>query len=666
MNMDKVEQLAVNTIKILSAEGVEKANSGHPGMPMGMADAAWSLWYKYLKHDPANPDWLNRDRFILSAGHGSMLLYSLLHLFGYSITTEDLKNFRQLGSSTPGHPEFWNVPGVETTTGPLGQGFTNGIGMAIAKRYMAANFNTPEFKLFDHNIYAIVSDGDLMEGVASEAASLAGHLKLGEVVYLYDSNHITIEGDTNLAFDTENVLERFDAYGWHTLEVDGHSIEEVGKALDKARAVTDKPSIILCRTTIGLGSPNKEGTAGVHGAPLGAEELAATKKNLGWTYGDFEVPPEVKEVLEKRKVQLGEGYAEWKKMMDEYSEKYPEKAALLERFYNPEIPADFSERLLATAGDKPIATRSSAGKAEQVVAEVFPNFLGGSADLEPSTKTYIKDAGDFSADNTAGRNFHWGVREHAMGSILNGMAAYGGLKVFGATFFVFSDYMRPSVRLAAISGFEVTYVFTHDSIFVGEDGPTHQPVEQTMALRIIPNLITLRPADATESAIAWEVAATHKGGPVAMLLTRHNIPVIDRSKYADARLLKKGAYVISEAEGGKPDMIIIATGSEVSISLEAQDTLTAEGKKVRVVSMPSWELFEKQDVAYKNEVLPPSISKRVVVEAGRTFGWEKYAGPEGKIIGIDEFGRSGPWKELAEKHGFTADNVTRVCREMLG
>ena len=666
MNMEKVEQLAVNTIKMLSAEGVQKANSGHPGMPMGMADAAWSLWYNYLKHDPANPDWLNRDRFILSAGHGSMLLYSLLHLFGYSISIEDLKSFRQLGSRTPGHPEFWNVPGIETTTGPLGQGFTNGIGMAIAKRFMAANFNTPEFTLFDHNVYAIVSDGDLMEGVASEAASLAGHLKLGEIVYLYDSNHITIEGDTNLTFDTENVLERFDAYGWHTQEINGNSIEEVGKALDKARAVTDKPSIILCRTIIGLGSPNKQGTPDVHGAPLGEEELAATKKNLGWTYGDFEVPAEVKEILEKRKVQLGEGYAAWKKMMDEYRVKYPEKAALLDRFYNPEIPADFSDRLLATAGEKPVATRSSAGKAEQVVAEVFPNFLGGSADLEPSTKTNIKGASDFSAENHAGRNFHWGVREHAMGSILNGMSAYGGLKVFGATFFVFSDYMRPSVRLAAISGFEVTYVFTHDSIFVGEDGPTHQPVEQTMALRIIPNLITLRPADATESAIAWEVAATHKGGPVAMLLTRHNIPVIDRSKYADARLLKKGAYILSEAEGGKPEIIIIATGSEVSISLEAQEALAAEGKKVRVVSMPSWELFEKQDKAYKDEVLPPSLGKRVVVEAGRTFGWEKYAGPEGRIIGIDEFGRSGPWKELAQKYGFTADNVAKVCREMLG
>ncbi|MEA2062600.1 MAG: transketolase, partial [Gemmatimonadota bacterium] len=568
MDRHSVDQLAANTLKILSAEAVQRANSGHPGMPMGMADAAWVLWSRYLKHDPRNPDWLGRDRFILSAGHGSMLLYSLLHLFGYGLTTDDLKSFRQLDSHTPGHPEYWNPAGVETTTGPLGQGFANGVGMAIAKRHMAATFNTGDFSLFDHKVYAIVSDGDLMEGLSAEAASLAGHLGLGEIIYLYDDNHISIEGDTALTFDSEDVLKRFQAYGWHTLEVDGHDHEQVARAIEAAGVVTDRPSLIKCRTTIGAGSPNMAGTAKIHGAPMGEEELALTKKNLGFDEGkEFYVPEEVRAVLDERRTQLAGEFDSWQAALTAWKKKHPEKAGLLESFYNPRVPGDLSDRLLAAVGDKAIATRSSGGKAQQVIAEVFPNLVGGSADLEPSTKTLINGAGDFTRDCPGGRNFHWGVREHAMGSVLNGMAFYGGLKVFGATFFVFSDYMRPSIRMAAISRCEVIYVFTHDSVFVGEDGPTHQPVEQTMALRVIPNLVVIRPSDATESAIAWEVAATRKGGPVAMLLSRQNIEVIDRKRYADARELKKGAYIISEASEGDPELILIATGGEVGVCL---------------------------------------------------------------------------------------------------
>ena len=667
MEKEKIEQLAVNTIRLLAAEGVQKANSGHPGMPMGMADVALVLWTRFLRYNPADPQWINRDRFILSAGHGSMLIYAMQHLAGYDISRDDLKNFRQLGSKTPGHPEFTPSRGIETTTGPLGQGFANGIGMAIARRFMASKFNTSDFPVYDHKVYAIVSDGDLMEGISAESASLAGHLGLGEITYFYDSNHISIEGDTALAFDTENVRQRFEAYGWHTLEVDGHDRAAIEKAIAEANAVTDKPSLIQCNTHIGMGSPNMVDTATIHGAPMGEEELAATKKALGWEYEEsFYVPEEVSALFSARRDALKKVYDKWQQDFAAWRSDNTEKAALLERFLKPETPADLTDRLLATCGDKPVATRSSAGKAEQVIAEVFPNFLGGSADLAPSTKTNINGEDSFSRDCPSGRNFHFGVRELGMGGILNGMALYGGLKVFGSTFFVFSDYVRPAVRIAAISEAPVTYVFTHDSIFVGEDGPTHQPVEHTMALRMIPNVIVLRPADATESAVAWEVAATHEGGPVCLLLTRHNIPVIDRTKYTDARGLKKGAYIISEAEGGEPEAVIIATGSEVDLALQAQETLAAEGRKVRVVSMPSWELFDAQDEAYRNEVLPKSLRKRLVVEAGRGLGWERYAGEEGEIIGIDEFGVSGPWQQLAEKYGYTAANVADRMRKLLG
>jgi len=665
MDKKSIEELAVNTIKILSAEAVQKANSGHPGMPMGMADAALVLWTRYLRFDPRHPHWLDRDRFVLSAGHGSMLLYSLLHLSGYGLTLEDLKNFRQLGSLTPGHPEFDHPPGVETTTGPLGQGFANGVGMAIARRYLAANFNTPDFAVYDHKVYAIVSDGDLMEGVSSETASLAGHLGLGEVIYLYDDNHISIEGDTALAFDREDVLKRFEAYGWHTQAVDGHDREAVSQAIEAARKVTDRPSLIKCRTTIGKGSPNMAGTAEIHGAPMGEEELQKTREALGWNYPPFTVPKEVYDLFAVNAHRGGEAYEQWEKKLAAWRKANPEKAALLDRFYDPVIPSDLTERLLATCGDKPVATRSSAGKAEQVIAEIFPNFIGGSADLAPSTRTLIAGAADFNRDCRSGRNFHWGVREHAMGSILNGMALYGGLRVFGATFFVFSDYMRPAIRLAAINRAPVTYVFTHDSIFVGEDGPTHQPVEQAMALRVIPNLLTIRPADATEAAVAWEVAITSRNRPVALLLTRHNIPVIDRKQYADARLLKKGAYVISEAEGGRPELIVIATGSEVHLALEAQKTLAAEGRKIRVVSLPCWELFDEQPEEYRRSVLPPDVERRLVVEAGIIVGWERYAGLKGKIIGLDKFGSCGPWQELARLYGFTAENVATQARKLL-
>ncbi len=667
MEQRKIEQLAVNTIRLLAAEGVQKAKSGHPGLPMGMADAAFVLWNKFIRFNPAAPEWINRDRFILSAGHGSMLIYTMLHLAGYDISLDDLANFRQLGSKTPGHPEYHPSRGIETTTGPLGQGFANGVGMAIARRFMASKFNTDDYPIYDHKVYAIVSDGDLMEGISSEAASLAGHLGLGELTYLYDSNHISIEGDTALAFDTENVRMRFEAYGWHTLEVDGHDREALEQAIARANTVTDKPSLIQCNTKIGMGSPNMVGSAEIHGAPMGEDELAATKKAMGWEYDSwFTVPPEVADLFAKRRKELAAEHKTWQKNFESWQANCPEKAALWEKFQNPEVPADLTDRLLATCGDKPIATRSSAGKAEQVIAEVFPNFLGGSADLAPSTKTLISGEQDQSRQCPSGRNFHFGVRELGMGGILNGMALYGGLKVFGSTFFVFSDYVRPSVRLAAISGAPVTYVFTHDSIFVGEDGPTHQPVEHTMALRVIPNVVVIRPADATESAVAWEVAATHKDGPVCLLLTRHNVPVLDRTKYADARGLKKGAYIISEAAGGKPEAVIIATGSEVPLALEAQRTLADEGRRVRVVSMPSWELFDAQDETYRNEVLPKSLKKRLVVEAGSALGWERYAGDEGEILGMEGFGVSGPWQQLAEKYGFTAANVTARARKLLG
>ncbi|HUU30289.1 MAG TPA: transketolase [archaeon] len=666
MEKKSLDQLAVNTIKILSAEAVQKARSGHPGMPMGMADAAFVLWNRFLRYDPRHPDWPNRDRFVLSAGHGSTLLYSLLHLAGFQLSMDDIRAFRQLGSLTPGHPEYWRPPGVETTTGPLGQGFANGVGMAVARRFMAATFNTPDYKLYDHKIYAIVSDGDLMEGVSAEAASLAGHLGLGDLIYLYDDNHITIEGDTALAFDSENVLKRFAAYGWHTQKVDGEDHEAVARAIQKAIKVQDRPSLIKCRTTIGKGSPNMAGTAEIHGAPMGEEELALTKKNLGWpAQPEFYVPQEVYGLFAERTRELEKVYDSWSSKLAAYRKKYPEKADLWDRFYHPRVPEDFTDRLLAAVGDKPVATRSSSGKVMQVLAGIFPNFIGGSADLAPSTKTLISGAADHSRSCPTGRNFHWGVREHAMGAALNGMALYGGLKVFGATFFVFSDYMRPAIRLAALNKAPVTYVFTHDSIFVGEDGPTHQPVEHAMALRIIPNLVVIRPSDATESAVAWEVAVSSKDRPVALLLTRHNIPVIDRSRYADARGLKKGAYVLSDPPGGKPELIIIATGSEVDTALQAQGLLAAEGHAVRVVSMPSWELFEEQPEEYKNEVLPPEIEARVVVEAGQALGWEKYAGPRGVIIGLRSFGTSGPWKELARLWGFTPENVARKARELL-
>lgn len=667
MDRNKAEQLAVDTVKILACEAVEKAQSGHPGMPMGMAPAAVVLWTRFLRHDPTDPAWPDRDRFILSAGHGSMLVYSLLHLAGYGLSIDDLKNFRQLGSRTPGHPEYNHPEGVETTTGPLGQGFTNGVGMAVAKRFLAAKFNAPGFPVYNNTIYAIVSDGDLMEGITSEAASLAGHLGLGDLVYLYDSNHISIEGDTALAFDTEDVLQRFAAYGWDTREVDGEDRDAIADAIEKAGAVKDKPSIIQVNTRIGAGLPTREGEAEIHGAPIGAEELARLKKKSGWDgKPDFFVPSEAYELFAAQ-ANKGAGLrAGWLEMMKRYRKELPEKAGLLDRFYKPEAPSDLTDQLLkAVAGDKAVATRSSGGKAQQVIARVFPNLIGGSADLAPSTRTLIDGEQDFSRDCHSGRNMRFGVREHAMGGMLNGMALYGGLRPFGATFFVFSDYMRPAIRLAAISRIPVIYVFTHDSIFVGEDGPTHQPVEQTMALRLIPGLIVIRPADPTESAVAWEVAAT-ADRPVAMLLSRHNIPPIDRGRYADVRGLKKGAYILSEAEGGDPELIIIATGSEVQLALEAQGMLAADGSKVRVVSMPSWELFEMQPEAYRNKVLPPRVTKRLVVEAGITFGWERYTGTEGAIIGMTSFGESGPWKELAARYGFTSDNVAAEARRLLG
>ena len=667
LSQAELDQLCINTIRFLSIDGVQKANSGHPGMPMGAAPMAYVLWTRFLKHHPRKPRWPNRDRFVLSAGHGSMLLYSLLHLAGYDLSLDDLQQFRQWGSKTPGHPEYLLAAGIESTTGPLGQGFGMGVGMAIAQKYLAAHFNRPGHELVDYKIYALVSDGDLMEGVASEAASLAGHLGLDNLIYLYDDNRISIEGSTDLAF-TEDRGKRFEAYGWFVQNLpDGNDLVAVEQALRSAQAEKARPSLIMARTHIGFGSPNKQDTAEVHGAPLGEEEVKLTKQNLGWPLEPkFYIPEEVLGHFRKALERGAQAEAQWQAVLAAYRRAFPELAAEWDRYVNGELPEGWKDKLPTfSSADKPLATRQASGKVLNAIAPFLPTLLGGSADLAPSTNTLIKDAGDFSKGNYGARNFHFGVREHGMGSILNGMAL-SGLIPYGATFFVFSDYLRPALRLAALMEVHSIFVFTHDSIFLGEDGPTHQPIEQLPALRAIPNLSVIRPADANETTVAWRVAIEHRGGPVALCLTRQTLPIIDRAKYGPAEGLARGAYVLADCRGKAPEIILIASGSEVAPALEAYEKLSAEGVAARLVSMPSWDLFEKQPQAYRDEVLPPGVTARLGVEAASPFGWERYVGQKGAVIGINRFGASAPYKVLAEKFGFTAANIMKCAHELLG
>jgi len=635
-------------------------------MPMGAADMAYVLWTRFLRHNPANPHWPDRDRFVLSAGHGSTLLYSLLHLTGYDLPLEELMSFRQWGSCTPGHPEYGCAPGVETTTGPLGQGFANGVGMAIAEAYLAARFNRPGHKIVDHYVYAIVSDGDLMEGIASEAASLAGHLRLGKLIYLYDDNRVTIEGSTDLAF-TEDRGKRFEAYGWHVQRVDGYDLEAIATAIRAAQR-DPRPSLIMARTHLAYGSPHKQNDAKAHGAPLGEEEVRLTKKNLGWpTEQPFLIPEEALAHF-RQALERGRAWeAEWRARFEAYAAEYPDLAEEWRMAMAGELPPDWDASLpVFKPEDGPMSTRVASGKALNSIAPRLPTLIGGSADLAPSTKTYLEGLGDFGADDRLGRNLHFGVREHAMGGVLNGMALHGGVIPFGGTFLVFSDYMRPSIRLAAMMKLPVIYVFSHDSLWIGEDGPTHQPVEQLASLRAIPNLTVIRPADANETVVAWRVALEQRSGPVALILSRQSLPILDRSSLAPAEELVRGAYVLAEAEGGQPDLILIATGSEVHLALAARERLAERGVRARVVNMPSWELFDRQPESYRQAVLPPHVTARLAIEAGVSQGWHRYVGPAGDVMSIERFGASAPYKVLQEKFGFTAENVAQRALALLG
>lgn len=664
----KLEQLAVNTIRTLAMDGVQKANSGHPGMPMGMAAAAYVLWTRCMKYSPTQPRWPNRDRFILSAGHGSMLLYSMLHLTGYEdYTLDQLKQFRQWGSLTPGHPEVELSPAIETTTGPLGQGFANGVGMAIGAESLAAHFDRPGHELFDYHIYAIVSDGDLMEGVAAEAASMAGHLKLGRLIYIYDDNEISIDGKTSIAF-TEDRAKRFESYGWHVQTVaDGNDLDGIEAAIRAAQA-DPRPSIICVRAVIGYGSPNRAGTSKAHGEPLGVEEVRLTKQNLGWPYEEpFTVPEEVLAHFRQavdRGVKLESA---WRERLAAYASAHPGLAAEWEQWEAGKLPENWQAAMPVFPSDKQMATREASGKVLNAFAGVLPMLLGGSADLRPSNNTFLEGQGEFQPESYGGRNFHFGVREHAMGSVMNGMALTRPLIPYGGTFMVFYDYMRSAVRMAAIMGLRTIYVYTHDSIGLGEDGPTHQPIEQLMGLRTVPNLTTIRPADANETAVAWRVAIENEHGPTALALTRQKLPVFDRTKFGSAEGVARGAYVLSPSPTGTGhDGILIASGSEVSLAIEAQELLAAEGIGVSVVSMPSWELFEKQSREYRDEVLPPAVTARLAIEAGVTLGWSKYVGANGDVIGLDRFGASAPYQILMEKFGFTAANAVAKLKGLVG
>ena len=656
---DNLQDRAINTIRFLAADAVQKANSGHPGLPMGGAAMAYTLWTRHLRHNPQNPKWAGRDRFILSGGHGSMLLYSLLHLTGYEVSLDDIKNFRQFGSKTPGHPEYGLTPGVETTTGPLGQGFGQGVGMAIAATHLAAEFSKPGHEIVQSYIYGIVTDGDLMEGVASEAASLAGHLRLGRIIYLYDDNHVSIDGSTDLAF-TEDRGGRFEAYGWHVQTVaDGNDVEAVDAAINAAKA-DPRPSLIAVRTIIGYGAPKKQGTSKAHGEPLGDEELKAAKENLGWPVEPrFLIPGDVLEFYREAAERGREIETDWMKRFDAYKQAYPEMGAELQRRLDRKLPEGWDADLPTFPVDaKGLATRSSSGKVLDALSAKLPELVGGSADLTPSNNTKFQEAGDFQKDNPAGRYFRFGVREHAMGAALNGLNLFGGLIAYGGTFLIFSDYMKPAIRIAAISSIPSIFVFTHDSVGLGEDGPTHQPIEHLMALRAVPNLTVIRPADANEVVEAWRVALLSRHTPTALALTRQNVPTLEGT---DRGMLSKGAYVLKDF-GESPRLILIASGSEVSLVYAAAEKLFAEGTAVRVVSFPSWELFEQQDEAYRQSVLPKNVTARLAVEAGATLGWERYAS---SVIGLDHYGASAPYKVIFEKFGFTVDNVVAKAKELI-
>ncbi len=668
MPEQSLEQLCINTIRFLSADGVQQANSGHPGLPMGTAPSAYTIWTKHLRHNPANPKWPNRDRFVLSGGHGSMLLYSLLHLTGYALPLEELKRFRQWGSLTPGHPEYGLTPGVDATTGPLGQGLSNGVGMAIAEAHLAKVYNRPGHDIIDHYTYAIVTDGDLMEGVASEAASLAGHLSLGKLIYLYDDNRISIEGNTEIAF-TEDRGKRFEAYGWHVQKIaDGLDVEAINQAIEAAKK-DPRPSIIMVRNIIGYGLPTRQGTAKAHGEPPGDKELNAAKENLGWPVEPrFYIPEESLAVFRQAVARGAELEADWQKKFEAYRAAYPELAAELERRLAGKLPEGWADGLIEFPADpKGIASRASSGKVLNAIAEKLPDLVGGSADLAPSTLTWMNCSPAFAPDCHEGRNIHFGVREHGMGAVTNGMAYHGGVIPFDSTFFVFSDYMRPVLRVAALSHLRRISVFTHDSIGVGEDGPTHQPIEHLAALRAIPNLIDLRPADANEVREAWIVAIEEGHRPSALVLTRQNLPTLDRTAgaYAPAAGLKRGAYVLKDYGGGQPQIILMASGSEVGLIVEAGKRLAEKGVAVRLVSVPSWRLFEEQDPAYKASVFPPDVTARVAVEAAITLGWHKFVGSQGRILGIDRYGASAPAATVFEKFGMTVDNVVKIAEELI-
>ncbi len=677
-----LDQLSINTIRFLSVDAVQKANSGHPGLPLGAAPMAYVLWTRFLQHNPANPNWFNRDRFVLSAGHGSMLLYSLLHLTGYALSLEQIQQFRQWDSITPGHPERGLTPGVETTTGPLGQGFGNGVGMAIAEAYLAARYNRQGFDIINHFTYGLVSDGDLMEGVAAESAALAGHLKLGKLIYLYDDNHITLSASTQLTF-TEDHAQMFEAFGWQTqLVKDGNDLDAIHRAIGAARQETGRPSLILVRTHLGYGSPHKQDTFAAHGSPLGVEEVILTKENLGWPIEpSFYVPEEVGQYF-RRAIGCGQkAEAEWNAKFSAYEMQYPELAHELRQLINGDLPPGWDADIPQFPADaKGLATRSASGKVMEAISPKLPGLIGGSADLNPSTYTELKDAGNFQNPamavgdlqgsagggwSYAGRNLYFGVREHGMGAIMNGLAAHGGVIPFGATFLTFSDYMRPSIRLAALMGVQVVYVFTHDSIGMGEDGPTHQPVEQLASLRAIPRLIVIRPGDANETAVAWRLAIEKRDRPIALVLTRQSVPTIDREQFAPAEGLRRGAYILAEAPQAKPQLILIASGSEVGLIVAARQKLQEQKIPVRLVSMPSWELFEAQPREYRHYVLPPSVRARLAVEAGVTQGWHRYVGDLGGVIGMESFGASAPGPVAMREYGFNIDNICERALALL-
>jgi transketolase len=661
-----LDQLCINSIRVLAIDAVQKANSGHPGMPMGCAPIAYLLFTRFMRHNPGNPLWFGRDRFVLSAGHGSMLLYASLYLTGYDLPLEEIKRFRQLGSMTPGHPEHNCAPGVETTTGPLGQGFGTGVGMAIAAKHLAARLERDGSGLFDHRIFAITSDGDMMEGISSEAASIAGHLRLGNIVYLYDDNHITIDGSTNLTF-SEDVCRRFDAYGWHTQSIDdGNDLQSIAAAIERACAEQQRPSLIRVRTHIGYGSPHRQDTAEAHGKALGVEEVKLTKKNYGWPLEpEFDVPDEAMRELRKCRERGAELEAAWNRKFEGYAAKYPQQAAEFKAMLAGRLSEGWDAEMPKFTPKDNLATREAASKAEAAIAKRVPALIGGAGDLNESTFTDIKDGGSFEAGSYGGRNLHFGIREHAMCAVLNGIALHGGLVALGSTFLVFSDYARASIRLAALMRVHVIYVFTHDSIGLGEDGPTHQPIEHLTALRAIPNLTVIRPGDANEAVAAWSIAMQHRQGPILMALSRQKIPTLDRAEMAPASMLSRGAYVLAETKGRQPDIILIATGSELHLAVGAKPVLEQRGHAVRVVSMPSFELFEQQDAVYQDSVLPPGIDRRLAIEAGSPMCWYRWVGPRGDILGMTTFGASGPYAEVLKHFGFTVDNVVERAERLL-